>query len=364
MADNNFNPGNTTGDALKRTAYAEKVWREQLAGTVLSQFATLPNVQNAKGGKASYIRDGGGTITGVRNNSGEAIRIIEEFGAMRGDTIQFASVAPLSGTGITGTSGKRAIDNAEQISASALSVTLEEYIHSVKDTGPLGRKRLQFDVEKEYIDLLVSWGVQKVEQVAMDALFDSPSTIIYPSTYTAASQLTSADTVSLTEIRKAKLMASTRGAAGRNIIEPLKINGKDYYVALLDPEAMFELKNSSEYKQMLQNAGVRGPENDLFKGADFITFDGIVCYQTEYNPRPTTYGSGGNLPGSRIKLFGKDALLMGFGMTPTLLTENTDFQREKGLALQFMMAAKKPKFNSKDFGSVELRVARTPITGY
>lgn len=363
MADNNFGP-NTGNDSLRRIAYAEKVWREKLPQTVLSQFATIPNVENAKGGKASYIHDAAGNKIGVRNNGGDAIRIIDEFKSMKGDKIQFASVAPLTGSGITGTSGKRLIDNAEQISASTMSVELEEYAHAISDTSPLGRKRLQFDVVKEYIDLLVTWGVEKVEKIAMDALYDSPTTIIYPGTYTAVTDLTDADVISMAGLRKAKLMATTRGSGLRNIVKPIRMNGKDYIVALIDPESMYTLKESAEYKQLLQNAGVRGPENELFTGAEFITFDGIVCYQTEYAPRPTNYGSAGNLPGSRVKLFGQDALMLGFGSTPMITEEKADHGREISYGIQFMMACKKPTFNSKDFGSVEARFARTQVTNF
>lgn len=364
MATNNFGPGTTQGDALRRVAYTEKTWREQLAKLILfSNFASLPSIDNVKGGKASYIQEEGGAIVGVQNKSGEAIRIVQEFAAMRGDRIQFPSIAPLVGAGITGTSGKRVIDNTEAISTSVMTMDLEEYAHGIKDTSPLGRKRTQMNTYEESIDLLVTWSVEKLEKLAMAALFSSPTVIVYPGSITADSGITASDTITLDLLRVGKTIATTRGTTLRNIVKPIKTSMGDRLIAVMDPETMHTLKTSSEYKQLAQTAMVRGKENEMFSGAEFITVDGIACYSSEYVPLGN-FGAGSAVPGSRIKLFGQNALLMGFGQNPVIEEEDGDFKREKAVGIKFMFSVKKPVFNGKDWGSVEIRAARNVLTAY
>lgn len=364
MANNNFGPGTTQGDALRKVHYTQLAWKEKLAQIILfSNFASLPSVENVKGGKASFIKEQGGAIVGVQNKSGEAIRVVQEFAAGQGDRIQFPSIAPLVGAGITGTSGKRAVDNAEAVSTSVMTMDLEEYVHAIKDVSPLGRKRTQINVYEESIDLLVSWSVEKLEKLAMAALFDSPSVIVYPGTITADSGITAADTITLDLLRVGKVVATTRGTTLRNMVKPIRTPMGDRLIAIMDPETMHTLKTTSEYKQLAQTAMVRGKENEMFSGAEFITVDGIACYSSEYVPLGN-FGAGSAVPGSRIKLFGQNALLMGFGQNPVIEEETADLGREKTVGIKFMFSVKKPVFNSKDWGSIEIRAARNVLTAY
>ena len=363
MANNDFGPGSVQGDLARANIYSEKVWREQLPSLFISNFATIPTVDGVKTGKATYIHDKNGEQIGVKNSSNEAIQMIHEFDAQRGDRIQFAAVQPLVGEGITGSSRKRMIDNAEQIQTDVMEVTLEEYGHALNDVSPLGRKRLQFDVMKEYVDQLHSWMYEKIEKLMIAELYNSPTTIIYPGAYTQNSDITATDLPTLALIRLGKAIAETRGSSLRNIVKPIRTARGPRYIALMDPDTLLQLKEDSEYKQWVQTAGVRGAENEGFTGAEFITFDGIVCYKSEYVPRPTDYGTGA-VPGARIKLFGQSALMMGFGQNPMIQEETSDFGREKHMGVRFMLGLKKPNAFDKDFGSVEIRVARkTTVMG-
>ena len=356
MGVNNFVADATVNAAL----YSEKVWREKLPSAFWARMFDFPMPGQAGFSDAQYLTDvKTGAITGYQNKEGGPIRIVRDLVSGFGDTIRFPHVLALRGEGITGTSGQTLEGNEEEMSVGNYSITLEEYAHAVADKSPLGRKRTQFDILKEMGNQIMTWGVTKTDKLIWDALYGgTPTTIIYPDGVAATTGILNdtAHRVTMKMLRQAKAIAETETVGSRFIIEPLVMNGKNCYIVVLPPDAELDLKEDSEFKQSLQQAGNKGMDNPIFAGADYITVDGLVIYSHQKAKTVTNWGAGANVAGARIKLLGANALCYAMGAAPSLIEQDGDYKRKKGIAFQMFMKASRPVFENLDYGSLELRV--------
>ena len=73
-------------------------------------------------------------------------------------------------------------------------------------------------------------------------------------------------------------------------------------------------------------------------------------------------GSGGDVPWAKCVLMGAQSLVWADGIRPKLVGEEFDYGREHGFAWSMICATGKPVFNSKDYGSCAVYVARTQIS--
>jgi hypothetical protein len=125
---------------------------------------------------------------------------------------------------------------------------------------------------------------------------------------------------------------------------------------------MYDLKQDTTMAQALREAEVRGKENPLFSGSIAI-WDGVVIHEHENIPILTNWGSGANVPGAKCALMGAQSLVWAWGQRPEVVAKKFDYDEQHGFAWGMTAACGKPKFNSKDYGSVGIYVARTNVAG-
>lgn len=362
MAFNDFG----SNDNVRAEVFREKVFRSKLPETFFYKFMDFP-IGAETIPEANYILDeNSGMPIGVKSGDNAIVSVARELLKAQGDKINFPDALPLTGKPILGSSGKLIWDNAQVFSASKQSLVLEQYSGAITDKSPLGVKRTMFDLLKQYQGALSSWQKVQLDQLIFDAIYDTvatPTSIVYGGTATSDATLASADKLTMALLRKLKVIAQTRNDGARNIVEPIMINGKPHYIYVGPPDQIYDLKEDSEYKQVLQNAAVRGDQNPIFAGAEFVTLDGIIVFSHENCPTTTNYGSGGDVTGARGKLLGKNAILLALGAAPDLRYEERDFGTQKGWATVWMMKAQRNTFgsNSKDCGSIEVRTARSAV---
>lgn len=360
--------------SVRAQRFSEKVWRRKLPSMFWYRFMDFPMPGSKNWSDEQYIIGKDGKVKGYKSGEESLIYVVRDLEAGFGDQVTFPEVDALTGEGVLGSSGTTLEGNEESASVSSFAIALETYAHAVADKSPLGRKRIQFDVLKEYGNLMMSWMLARTEKNLWNALYTgTPTTILYPGTNTAVTTLTAntSDYLTMALLRQAKAIAMTDGstnngvsnsAATRFIIEPIKMGGKDYYVVVMSQDALLTLKEDAEFKQSLQSAMPRGEDNPIFAGADYITVDGLIIYGHQRAVNLTTGGADGDVPYARIKLLGQRALCFAMGTAPALVEQKSDYGRKIGLGGELMMKAQRPTINGQDYGSLEIRCSINRVT--
>jgi len=335
-----------TDNALTKKVWEEGLFRDTVKETYFSRF--------------------------MGKNSESLVHVKENLEKSQGDKITFGLRMRLTGSGVTGTATLEG--NEEALTTYSDSLTLEMYRHGVRDRGALDRKRAMFSINEESIYALKDWGREKIDQLCFDALTTSPTKNFYrdgtasgavaasSSTATAKGALRAANSKLTPDFISAlKASAKTGGNRAYVPIRPVMVDGRAYYILLVHPDNMYDLKIDSGFEQAFREAEVRGPENPIFKGATAI-WDGVVIHEHENVPIFTDGGAGAEA-GSQGMFLGAQSLCWAFGERPEVVTETFDYGNQVGHAWSMIAKAEKPTFNSQDYGSLGVWLARTNISG-
>jgi N4-gp56 family major capsid protein len=213
------------------------------------------------------------------------------------------------------------------------------------------------------------------ELLCVEALTDSATQIFYktsdtgpvvartPTLATAKAALTVADSkVTPQFLSFMRTWLETGG--NRAIIppRPITVDGKNYFVYLCHPDVVYDWKIDSTVEQAHREALERGKTNPIFTGAEYV-WDGIIIHTSEFMPKAADAGAGGDVAWSKSILMGAQALCWAWGERPSLVEDSEDYQEDHFTAWRMTAKAGKPQFNSQDYGSVNLYVARTNVSG-
>jgi len=336
-----------TSNALTRKAWAEKVFRETLP---LSFF-------NASG------------MMGSDENS--AIHVKTELEKDQGDKITFGLVSRLSGSGVTGDTTLKG--NEEALSMYDDAVTLDQYRHGVVVKGRMTRKRTAFSVPDEAKAMLKQWGKEKIDRLCINALTATPSFVAYRDGSGVLSKTTTAATaksalnatnskINLGLFSYLRTLALTGNDRAFSPIRPINIKGKEYFVLLAYEDVLFDLKQDSSYLTAARECYERSDEHPLFR-AGAAVYDQVIVMTHEFMPKAADAGAGGNVPWAQCVLMGAQSLCWAWGMRPAMEEEWDDYKNQQGFAQAMICGVKRPKFNSQDFGSMGVYLARTAVSG-
>lgn len=334
----------TGATGIAKKLYDEKVFRDTKKASFFSKF--------------------------MGEGSDSLIQVKTDLDADRGDTIYYNLRMRLSGSGVT--SGQILEGNEERLQAYNDSVVLEQYRHAVRDDGDMTRQRTSYDVDAESELALKDWGSEKLDQLIFDALLATTTKAFYlnssgvvsaGSAATAKAGLHATNSkLTLDFITAISTWAMTGGNRAYVPIRPIKVDGKSHIICLVHPDNLYDLQVSSDWKQACDYAKERGDNNPLFQGATAITWNGVVIYAHENVPIATD-GGGSTVPWSKCILMGAQAGLWAWGKRPKMVKEKFDYQNEQGMAWGIIAKAKKPQFNSLDYGSIGVYAARTNVSG-
>jgi N4-gp56 family major capsid protein len=346
MAKSSF----ATNDPLVKKAWEEKLMRDSVKESYFSKFV------------------GSGADTIVTEKT--------QLSKDKGDEITIGLRMKLAGAGVT--EGQILEGNEEKLSTYSMKVTLKQYRHAVRDDGAMSRKRAMFDIGAESEAALKDWMSEKIDQLHFDeagvgaGASANPSKIFYKTSSgvlatgtaaTAKSALTAADgKLTLNMLSFLKTWALTGGNRSYIPLRPVKVEGKPYFVLLTHPDAVYDLRASSEFQQAMREAEIRGKENPLFTGAVAI-WDGVVVHAHENCAIATDSGAGSNVPWVKSALLGAQALCVAYGKRPEVVQKTFDYDNEEGYATGVIMGVKKSIFNSLDYGSLGVYLARTNVAG-
>jgi len=185
--------------------------------------------------------------------------------------------------------------------------------------------------------------------------------------------ITSSDTLSYKNIVQLKAYAKD------NYIRGIRGAGnEEIYHMFVSPQVMADLKLDSDFLANVRNAGVRGPNNELFSGSSSLMVDGVMIHEFRhvFNTANATTGTSANagaagykwgadadVNGSACIFAGAQALAMADIGLPEIVEDTFDYGNQNGISIGKIFGLKKPKYNSdyngstEDFGVIRLAVA-------
>jgi len=185
--------------------------------------------------------------------------------------------------------------------------------------------------------------------------------------------LTSSDTL------KYKNIVQLKAFAKDNYIRGIRGAGnEEIYHMFVSPQVMADLKLDSDFLANVRNAGVRGPNNELFSGSSSLMVDGVMIHEFRhvFNTANATTGTSSNagaagykwganadVNGSACIFAGAQALAMADIGLPEIVEDTFDYGNQNGISIGKIFGLKKPKYQSdynggvEDFGVIRLDVA-------
>lgn len=322
-------------------------------------------------------------------------RITELTKTSRGDVAVMQLVQDLTDDGVAG-------DNTLEGSEESLvndtqELTIDQLRHGVRSAGRMSEQRTVIRFRQQARDKLSFWLADKIDELmfltaagraytlttagatrgtsqlpqlafASDVVAASSNRILYAGSATSEATLTASDTMTWDLI----LAAHTK--AKRERMKPIRAGGRAYYVLIMSPEQLRDLKKTSDYKDIVSRGHTRGPSNPLFNNA-VVTLDGIIIYdhQKLYNTLDAVsgsakWGSGNTVDGAQALMLGSQALgcaMLGDAMYEE--SDNTDYKNRPGVAYGRILGMLKPQYKSiyndnsrEDFGVISLKTAAAP----
>jgi N4-gp56 family major capsid protein len=196
---------------------------------------------------------------------------------------------------------------------------------------------------------------EKMDLLAFDALGLLSSSSVNPSKifYRNSSGVVSSTGTPAT--------AKTGGNRAYVPLRPLRVDGEDAYVLLVHPDCLYDLESDSTFLGAQRDAMERSKTYPLFVGAKAY-WRGVIIRAHE-NCAIATNGGGGSVAWAKCAFLGAQALAWSWGERPDVVAETFDYQEQQGYAIRMTCGVKKTAFNSLDFGSLGVYLARTNVSG-
>lgn len=169
---------------------------------------------------------------------------------------------------------------------------------------------------------------------------------------------TGADLASVAIFNNAKLMAKV--ASGRRITPYQTKDGREYYVAFLNPFSFRDIAKDSTMTQANREARPRDVDvNPIFQDGDLL-YNGVIYRQVEEMPKITAAGNGGTTDVGFNFLAGQQAAGIVWGQEPTPVTSrDRDYGFRPGVGIEELLGTSKLFFNGVQQGGVTVYTAVT-----
>jgi N4-gp56 family major capsid protein len=345
-----------TSDAQAVKLYAKMTFREALKGTLVDKLLVNPKNPASK------------------NN------IIQRFTDLEkdaGDTIKYDLLMQTGGAGVSG--GNWLKYNEEPLTYYQDSIVIQQ----LRQGHMFDRQSQQRTLHNLRVDArenLSDWWKNTLDDYMMrylcgdttinhgqagvapdDDHFITCGDVTHSATIaTDEASLSSNDQIDLMDLDYAKEKAKTITP----MVRPAKIDGGEYYVAVLHPYSMTDIRvstNSSatiKWTDIQQYANLRGLKNPIFTGAAGI-YNGIVIYDDTRIYSPIANVRRNLFLGAQAGVFAVgsayDKIDRGtkYGNLPMSWEEDLeDYRDKKGIAAGMIFAIKACRFNSKNFGAM------------
>lgn len=286
------------------------------------------------------------------------IQELEDLKAKKGTNISFGLGIKLSGAGITGDSTLEG--NEEAMTDYDEDVAINQLRHAVRLTGNMEEKKNAYDMRVSGKNRLADWFAERIDREILDKLcgkttstFANTPTVaassrsVFAGGVSAVGSLTTAMKIDTKVLDKAKQTAQLASP----MIRPLRVNGKDHYVAILHPYDATNLRQDPVWNQAQREANVRGEDNPIFDGSYGI-YNGIIVHDHEYIFNTTDGASSAKV--SRNILCGQQAGVIAWGQSVRWVEKTFDYANSYGISCGAIFGCIKPLFNSVDYGVITM----------
>jgi len=206
----------------------------------------------------------------------------------KGDAINQSLTTLLSNSGVTGDSTLEGNEEAQTFGNQR--IVIDQIRNAVRQSGEMSEQRPNFNLREEARVGLLDWKMQELDDEIFTQLSASPTTNRSLEVDSAASSGVSAgstitnvgttDTMTTAAISAAKRLA-IRPTGGARKIRPIRLdNGIEVFFMFIDTFAARDLRNSADWLSNHRDAGPRGDENAIFRGALGI-HDGVVLIECD-----------------------------------------------------------------------------------
>lgn len=329
-----------------------------------------------------------GKFTGTGDDN--LVQVKEDLKKAAGDQITSGLRFQLEGDGILGDATLEGNEEAQRFGDD--SIRIDQLRHAVRLKGQMTEQRVPYNLRQDARDALADWGARRMDRIlanhltgytpanatpvftgANTILAPSANRIIRPNGKTTDQSLVAGDEFDLRLLDLAKLQARrsrlTPNSTSPNSmpIRPLRIGGKDYYVAFLADDQVHDLRNSQWWTE-IQLAAMQGgdiTDNPIFSGALGI-YNGIILHEWSEMPNGVHSTTGAPVPNTRrAVLAGAQAVSMAFGGNSSETRwkwreEVFDYDNQFGVGVASIFGLKKNRFiptdrsttEGEDFGTV------------
>lgn len=374
MANTNF--GTLTGAQLQ--AWSRDFWRVARNASFINQFA------------------GTGQNAAVQ-------RITELTKSEKGTKANLTLLADMTGDGITGDNTLEG--NEEALRAYDISIELDQLRFANRIAGRVADQKTIVNFRETSRDMLAYAMADRMDQLAFLTLSGVSYTMktnggLRPTSGTAGhelvdlefasdvsapssarhlrvdvanntSTLVAGDTTAVTSADKIAYrdIVNLKAYAKDNYIRGMRAAGnQEVFHLFLTPQQMADLKLDSDFLANVRNAGVRGPNNELFAGSSSLMVDGVMVHEFRhvFSTEGATAGASGNagaagykwganadVNGARALFVGAQALAMADIGLPEIVEDTFDYGNQLGISVGKIFGLRKPKYNSDVSGSVQ-----------
>lgn len=290
------------------------------------------------------------------------VRVSEDLTKAKGDNIT-VGIRMRNKDGFL-TSGTKVDTNEGRLSSFTDSVSVDEKNFGIVSDSIITEQRAYYDIRKELHDTLVTQAAENIDKEFFTALDSQNTTIAYQvsgvfalsaTLSTATAAVTANDKLTPEFLTKIKPGLFTGFNEAQSYIEPISIDGQDMWLVLVHPDVLADLENDSTFLQSRQVALERGKDNPIFTGA-WAVWNQFIIYAHQ-NVQIGTNAS--SVSYARCHVLGKSALILAWAKKPTIEKKKPPYEtQETGFGFFSTFGVKKTQFNSKDYGCINLVVAR------
>lgn len=274
--------------------------------------------------------------------SGMPIIRKDDLAKESGDKIHTDMVLALTGAGVVGDTN--ALTGSEEaLKYRQNDFEVDDLSHAVSWTFKAGAL-INYDMRQNALNQLQKWLAGKLDNAKFAELTGGGNTSIpTPNQYYTGTGNAAVDDLAVGDLLVLDDLTNMKTIAQADLkLEPIQTDGGDEYFGFVaDPYCMKALKKSSEYKQLVRDAQIRGDQNPLFRGA-LIVYDGVILYQ---NNRVPVVENGSSVRVGKNVFFGAQAMSFGYALYPTWVEEISDYGRKAGIATTLIKGEKLSVFD-------------------
>lgn len=278
----------------------------------------------------------------------------------KGDKITTGLMMKLTGDGVTGDNMLEG--NEEKIIFLDFAVEVDQIRNAVRLAGSMQEQKAAYNLRSAAKESLKVWLAEKIEKDIFKALTADPTAnrLLYAGGRKAENQITAGDKFSaemISAARRKAMLATPK-------IRPVNVNGKNYYVMIIDSYQARDLKNDEKWLSAQKDANQRGLDNPIFTGALGL-YDGVVVHEHENVIRTATGATSGSgdtattVEVGHALLLGAQAAVLAIAQEPTWKEKSFDYEDKAGFATGMIRGVEKAKFtdpdgNTFDFAAVQV----------